>query len=61
MIPIHRTLGIFLTKPILSRLEKKAYEQINQVSVPANISTLHQLHILKDAIVTPSIVELYIQ
>lgn len=61
MIPIHRTLGIFLTKPILSRLEKKAYEQINQVSVPANIPTLHQLHILKDAIVTPSIVEPYIQ
>jgi primosomal protein N' len=28
MIPIHRVLAIFLTRPILSRLERKDYEQI---------------------------------
>ncbi len=28
MIPIHRVLAIFLTRPILSRLEKKNYKQI---------------------------------
>ncbi len=30
MIPIHRVLAIFLTRPILSRLEKKNYEQIEE-------------------------------
>jgi primosomal protein N' len=30
MIPIHRVLAIFLTRPILSRLEKKDYMQIEE-------------------------------
>ncbi len=30
MIPIHRVLAVFLTRPILSRLERKNYEQIEE-------------------------------
>jgi hypothetical protein len=29
MLAIHRVLGIFLTRPILSRLERKQYDQLD--------------------------------
>lgn len=61
MIPVHRTLGIFLSRPILSRLEKKSYEPIEKKSIPTNTQIINQIHILKDAIVTPDVVEPYIQ
>jgi primosomal protein N' len=32
MLPIHRVLQIWLTRPVLSRLEKKQYSQIDKTS-----------------------------
>ena len=65
MIPIHRILGIFLPRPVLSRLEKKNYEQL--IDIPKKLETSqkqeaphHGLHIVSDSIVTPELVEQYI-
>jgi hypothetical protein len=38
MIPVHRILGIFLPRPVLSRLEKKNYEQLSIIPTKNEIS-----------------------
>ena len=63
MIPIHRVLAIFLTRPILARLERKNYAQIVPTTT-RSITTKTQksnnsIHIVQDSIVTPSLVEIY--
>lgn len=60
MIPIHRILGIFLPKPILSRLEKKNYEQIQHQEIVHTNKKKWIIHIMKDGIVTPHIVSQYL-
>ncbi len=65
MIPIHRILGIFLPRPVLSRLEKKNYEQLMDIPKKLGASQKqeaphHSLHIVSDSIVTPDLVEQYI-
>lgn len=61
MIPIHRVLAVFLTRPILSRLERKNYEQIEE-EIKAIPKIWHgQIHIVQDSIVTPELVETYTQ
>ncbi len=64
MIPIHRVLGIFLTRPILARLERKNYEQLI-VDIQENKydkkNAQGKIHIIQDGIVTPDIVENYIE
>jgi primosomal protein N' len=61
MLPIHRVLQIWLTRPVLSRLEKKQYSQIDKTSDwPLTIDNwqfIHTLTLLKDGIVTPELVE----
>ncbi len=71
MIPIHRVLAIFLTRPVVSRLEKKHYEQLIHIDSIED-DTLKKLqdendekiwwkiHIVQDNIVTPDLVENYI-
>ena len=63
MIPIHRVLAIFLTRPILSRLERKNYAQIvPDTSRPTPQKTqkpTHSIQIVQDYIVTPILVETY--
>lgn len=61
MIPIHRILGIFLPKPIFSRLEKKNYEQIKNQETSYRNKKKWAIHIVKDGIVTPQIVSKYLQ
>jgi primosomal protein N' len=60
MIPIHRVLGIFLTRPILSRLEKKNYEQLEEKEWIINSKWSGKLHITRDRIITPDLVDTYI-
>jgi primosomal protein N' len=65
MIPIHRILGIFLPRPVLSRLEKKNYEQLIVIPEKPGVSQKQEapnngLHIVSDSIVTPDLVERYI-
>lgn len=63
MIPIHRVLAIFLTRPILARLERKNYAQIvPDTSRPTPQKTqkpTHSIQIVQDYIVTPILVETY--
>lgn len=63
MIPIHRVLAIFLTRPILSRLERKNYEQLTDICPMQRNEKITQgkIHIIQDGIVTPEIVENYIE
>ena len=59
MIPIHRVLAIFLTRPILSRLERKDYEQIEEKEIVTQKKGLGLIHIVQDTIVTPTLVDTY--
>lgn len=60
MIPIHRVLAIFLSRPILSRLERKNYKQIlSRDTHDKKSSWKKSIHIVQDGIVTPNIVESY--
>ena len=61
MIPIHRVLAIFLTRPILSRLERKNYEQLEESEMIAQNKGHGHLHIVQDNIVTPELVDTYTQ
>ena len=61
MIAIHRVLAIFLTRPILSRLERKNYEQIEEKEKVTQKKGLGQIHIVQDNVVTPALVETYTQ
>ena len=65
MLPVHRVLAIFLSRPILTRLERKEYEQLENptpqsTNLPIYQSTNH-IHIVQDNIVTPSLVATYTQ
>lgn len=60
MIPIHRVLGIFLNKPILTRLERKNYEQIEEKWAITQGKFQGRFHITQDNIVTPELVHSYI-
>lgn len=62
MIPIHRILQIFLSRPVYNRLHKKDFEQIlehqeSRQSVP----TIRELHILQHGVVMPENLESYLQ
>jgi hypothetical protein len=60
MLPIHRVLAIWLTRPIISRLEKKQYSQLGEISTLKYSNTQtpqHSLILLQDGIVTPVLVE----
>ncbi len=63
MIAIHRVLAIFLTRPILTRLEKKQYGQLYSPVPHIEKSSIQwvkrSIHIVQDGIVTPDIVESY--
>lgn len=63
MIPIHRVLAIFLTRPILARLERKSYAQlepaITRSLTPRIQKSTNSIHIVQDYIVTPRLVEIY--
>lgn len=61
MIPIHRVLAIFLTRPILSRLEKKNYEQLEGGKNETQTGKKKwNIHILQDDIVRPKYIEKYL-
>jgi hypothetical protein len=60
MIPIHRVLGIFLTRPILTRLERKNYEQLEEKLSTPNENWSGKFHITQEWIVTPELLESYI-
>lgn len=60
MLPIHRVLQIWLNRPIMSRLEKKQYSQLEQISTlkqSHNQIFKHNLTLLQDGIVTPELIE----
>ncbi len=61
MIAIHRVLAIFLTRPILSRLERKNYEQLEKQEITIPKKWTGCIHIVKDSIVTPALVDTYTQ
>ena len=61
MIAIHRVLAIFLTRPILSRLERKDYEQLDITEITVEKKGLGLIHIVQDSIVTPALIDTYIQ
>ncbi len=62
MIPIHRVAAIFLSKPIRSRLEKKDYIQLTEIKkIPKEKERIWEIHIIQDDIITPEIVDIYIQ
>ena len=61
MIPIHRVLAIFLTRPILSRLEKKNYQQIEENEVLPEIKKNGTIQLFQDDIVRPEYLETIIQ
>ncbi len=61
MIAIHRVLAIFLTRPLLSRLERKNYEQLVNTEAIVQEERSRQTHIVQDTIVTPELVETYTQ
>lgn len=62
MIPIHRVLAIFLTRPILSRLEKKNYEQLEEIQNEQQTEEKKwNIHILQDDIVRPKYIEKYLR
>ena len=54
MIPIHRVLGMFLSKPIWNRLEKKEFKALEQYT---ENETKHvpdgEIHIFQENIVKP--------
>ncbi len=60
MIPIHRVLWMFLTRPILTRLEKKNYEQLQDAPMLYWDVWLGKLHITRNSIVTAGLVDTYI-
>ncbi len=62
MIPIHRVLAIFLTRPVLTRLEKKNYDQITDKNPILHDKNIIQgkIHIIQNGIVTPDLVNTYI-
>jgi hypothetical protein len=60
MLPIHRVLAIFVTRPILSRLEKKEYNQLGKTPTlqqPNTLRLTNTLTLLQDGVVTPELVE----
>lgn len=58
MIPIHRVLGMFLSKPILQRMEKKDYTVLDDTrSESPYQETDNAIHILQQDIVTPKYIE----
>ena len=58
MIPIHRVLGMFLSKPILQRMEKKDYTILEDIrSEDLSQETDNAIHILQQDIVTPKYIE----
>ena len=61
MIPIHRVLAILLTRPILTRLERKNYEQIENKETIVQKKWHGHIHIVQDNIVTPALVDTYTQ
>lgn len=62
MIPIHRVLAIFLTRPILSRLEKKNYEQIEEKNNQEEVEIGKKIiSLLQDDIVRPQYLEKYLK
>jgi primosomal protein N' len=60
MISIHRVLAIFLPRPLLTRLERKNYEQLENSKKPITSSQQKKLHITQNTIVNPKIVDTYI-
>jgi primosomal protein N' len=60
MIPIHRVLAIFLPRPILTRLERKNYEQLENIEQSIASNQQKRLHITQDTIVTPELIDTYI-
>jgi len=61
MIPIHRVLGIFLSRPILSRLERKEYQQIEEIEEYPVGKTNGMIHLFQDDIVRPEHIKNSIQ
>ncbi len=61
MIPIHRVLAIFLPRPILARLERKNYEQLeDNVVLIGDEQPEYKLHITQDTIIKPNLVSKYV-
>ena len=61
MIPIHRVLAIFLPRPILTRLERKNYEQLENSLTTIHPDQQRKLHIVQDTIVIPELVDTYMK
>lgn len=60
MIPIHRVLGFFLPRPVMSRLEKSNFGELDEVSEKGRKSLSSHILFLQNSIITPEILSEYI-